>query len=148
MKKTFVLLAITFILITPLLALAQSNPCTLQGAANSGGADPSQLPRCVNQIYVWSLGIAALLALLMMIIGGYSYMTSAGNAEQAGKGTEMIWSSIIGLALLFGAYLLLNTINPDLVKFPMTSITCLDPANKDTPACKALTPPTTPPPHQ
>lgn len=116
MKKTIALIFCLIVLATPLLASA-ANPCTLQGAATSGGADPAQLPRCVNQIYVWSLGVAALLALLMMIVGGYYYMTSAGNAEQATKGVDMLWSSIIGLALLFGAYLLLNTINPDLVKF-------------------------------
>ncbi|HTL39776.1 MAG TPA: hypothetical protein VL306_03115, partial [Methylomirabilota bacterium] len=118
MKKIFLITMLTLILTTPYLAAAQSttttNPCTVsavQGSSNKLTA----LPQCINQVYKWSLGIGALLALLMTVIGGYYYMTSAGNAEQASKGTEMIWGAIIGLVLLFGAYLLLNTINPDFV---------------------------------
>ncbi len=82
-----------------------------------GQGDLTAFPTLISKIYIWSLGVAGLLALLMSVIGAYSYMTAAGNAERASKGTEMIWASIIGLALLFGAYLLLNTINPELVNF-------------------------------
>ncbi|MBX4204881.1 MAG: hypothetical protein KW788_01675 [Candidatus Doudnabacteria bacterium] len=71
----------------------------------------------VNQIYIWSLALGALLALLMIVVGGYITLTAAGNAERASRGKTYITSSLIGLALLFGAYLLLNTINPDLVNF-------------------------------
>ena len=112
MKKTIVIITL-ILLIAPWFAQAQAvNPCSI-----AGGVAPNSLPRCINQIYIWSLGVGSLLALLMIIIGGYYYMTAAGNAERSSKGTEMIWSSVIGLALLFGAYLLLNTINPDLVNF-------------------------------
>jgi hypothetical protein len=124
MKKKFAIAGLILVL-TPMAVLAQSSstnpppnttPCTL-GAVQYSNDKASELPRCVNQIYTWSLGIGALLALLMMIIGGYYYMTASGNAEQASKGTEYIWGAVIGLVILFGAYLLLNTINPDLVNF-------------------------------
>ena len=74
----------------------------------------------ISQIYAWALGAAALLALLMIILGGYLVMTAQGNAQQATKGKEFIYSAIIGLVLLFSSYLLLRTINPDLVNFPST----------------------------
>ena len=99
-------------------AAASANPCTIKyDTHNNITTSPSDLPLCISQVYIWSLGVGALLAFLMMVIGGYNYMTASGNAEQSGKGVEMIWGSIIGLALLFGAYLLLSTINPDLVNF-------------------------------
>ncbi|OGE83684.1 MAG: hypothetical protein A3B10_04485 [Candidatus Doudnabacteria bacterium RIFCSPLOWO2_01_FULL_44_21] len=120
MKKTLVIFALLF-LVLPQLALAQTNPCTLAGVKSSTDKS-STLPACINQIYVWSLGVGGLLALLMVIFGGYMYMTAAGNAEQASKGVEMLWGAIIGLALLFGAYLLLRTINPDLVNFNIGSV--------------------------
>ena len=107
------------------MALAQTNPCTVDAVKGSTNK-LSSLPRCINQVYVWSLGIGALLALLMTVLGGYYYMTSAGNAEQASKGTEMIWGAVIGLVLLFGAYLLLNTINPDLVNLKVGGGICYD----------------------
>lgn len=108
-KKIFIAFII-IVLIVPLPLLAQTNPCTQK---------PANLGRCVNQIYVWSLGIASLLALLMMVLGSYYYMTSQGNAEQAGKGKDMIIQSLMGIVLLFAAYLLLNTINPDLVNLKL-----------------------------
>lgn len=119
--KKILLILILLIILTPTFALAQtevevtligesSNPCS---GAGGGGS----LPLCINQIYVWSLGLSALLAMLMMVLGGYMVMTAAGNAQQSTTGKEMIWSSIVGMGILFAAFLILNTINPDLVDF-------------------------------
>ena len=116
MKKLFILLTVVFLLVAPLLVTA-ANPCTIEGL-RANNNEFNTLPKCINQIYVWSLGIAALLALLMTVFGGYAYMTASGNAEQAEKGKEYIWGAAIGLALLFSAYLLLRIINPDLVTMP------------------------------
>lgn len=101
MKKYFPLF---FLLFLPLSASAQ--------AFCSG-----EIGSCISKFYVWAIAGAALLALIMLIFGGYRVMTAGGNAQQAGDGKSYITSSLIGLALLLGAYLLLNTINPDLVNF-------------------------------
>jgi len=58
----------------------------------------------------------------MVVYGGYLVMLSAGNAEQATKGKEMIFSAIVGMLILFTAYLILNTINPDLVRLEVRGI--------------------------
>ena len=89
--------------------------------------DTSTLPKLINQLYVWGLGISVLLALLMMVLGGYYIMTAAGNAEQATKGKEFITSALIGVVIIFTAYLLLNEINPDLVNFNLNSLSGLNP---------------------
>ena len=137
MKKFFLLFFILSLVVVPLLASA-ANPCTIEGLRANNNS-PSTLPQCINQVYIWSLGIAALLALLMTIFGGYAYMTAAGNAEQAEKGKSYIWGAVIGLALLFTAYLLLNTINPDLVNFDFESF---DELNQTPPPAGTTTPPT------
>ena len=118
------------IILAPAFAFA-ANPCTKAGL-DASTDKASTLPACINQIYIWSLGIGALLALLMTIIGGYTYMTAAGNAEQASTGVSYIWGAVIGLALLFTAYLLLNTINPDLVNFNFDSYKGLNPTPPNT----------------
>ncbi len=84
--------------------------------------DITTLPKLINQIYVWGLGISVLLALLMMVLGGYYIMTAAGNAEQSSKGKEYITASLIGVVIIFSAYLLLNEINPDLVNLNLDSL--------------------------
>jgi hypothetical protein len=123
MNKKILAILMCGVMLMPLVALAQNNPCSVTDV-NLQQNRAAQLPKCINQVYIWSLGLGALLALLMMVVGGYKYMTSSGNAEQAGSGTEMIWAAIIGLAILFGAYMLLNTINPDLVNYRLTPGQC------------------------
>lgn len=114
MKNKILAILILFMITVPLVS--QAAPfCPTTGTAST------DLPRCINKIYTFSLGAAALLALLMMTLGGYYRMTSAGNAERASKGTDIIMSSLIGIVLLFGSYLLLRTINPDLVDFKLKS---------------------------
>lgn len=131
MKKVIMAVFIFSLIALPLFAQA-ANPCTKAGLdANNNAA--STLPQCVNQIYIWSLGLAALLALLMTILGSYTYMTAAGNAERASSGISYIWGAVIGLVLLFTAYLLLNTINPDLVNFNFKSYTELNQTTPSTP---------------
>ncbi len=132
MKKIFASLALAFVLV-PTIVVAQTpnfsattvaytNPCSLDAVRGTTTGAATTFPRCVNQIYVWSLGVAVLLALLMVVIGGYYYMTSGGNAEQASKGKEYITGALVGIIILFCAYLLLNTINPDLVNFDLSSL--------------------------
>lgn len=109
MKKLFVIFAV-ILLLSPFIVAAQTNPCT---SAGNGG----DLGKCVSQIYVWSIGVSGLLAVVMCIFGGYLVMSARGNGQQAANGKTYIVSSLIGMVLLLGAYLILNTINPDLVNF-------------------------------
>jgi hypothetical protein len=115
MKNKIFPFLLVVLLLTPFLVAAQSgsnNPCT----SVSGGGD---FGRCVSQVYIWSLGISALIAVVMCIFGGYLVMTARGNGAQAANGRSYIVSSITGMVLLFAAYLILNTINPDLTNFQL-----------------------------
>lgn len=60
------------------------------------------------------IGIAAVLAIIYIMIGGIQYITtdSISNKE---SGKDMINSSLLGLLLALASWLLLNTINPQLV---------------------------------
>ena len=71
----------------------------------------------VASFYQWALGISGLLALGILVYAGLAYTASGGNASRQGDAKQWIWNALIGLALLFGSYLILNTINPDLTKF-------------------------------
>lgn len=102
---TFILL---FVIIAPQIAFA-ANPCIVGPDSNIG--------RCVTQIYQWALAVSAILAMLMVVVGGYLVMTAGGSAQQSEKGKHYVLSAIVGMGLLFGTYLILNTINPDLVQF-------------------------------
>lgn len=55
------------------------------------------------------LGIIGALTLLMLVWGGFQWLTSAGNPEKVKMGTQtMVWA-IIGVVLVFASYILLST---------------------------------------
>ncbi|MFH0969727.1 MAG: hypothetical protein V1804_04420 [Patescibacteria group bacterium] len=66
---------------------------------------------------IWTVGIAAL---LMITIGGFMYMVSAGNTSKMDVAKKVIINAIIGLIIALTAYLILYIINPDLVKINLT----------------------------
>lgn len=53
-------------------------------------------------------GIVGALALLFFIYGGFILILSQGNPEKIQKGTGAIIAAIIGLAIVFAAYVLVN----------------------------------------
>lgn len=90
----------------PVLALEFSVPC--QNATDLG--------QCVVSIYNYALAIVGIVALVVFIWGGLEYFLAAGNITKAEKGRERIQAAILGIILLFSSYIILYTINPDLVK--------------------------------
>jgi hypothetical protein len=65
----------------------------------------------LNKIYNFIVKmIAAPLAVIALIVGGILIMISAGNPELLGKGKKTLYAAIIGLALVFGSWVIINTI--------------------------------------
>lgn len=86
-----------------------------------GFGTPTDFPSYVVAVYkfgLWTIGISAL---LMITLGGYIYLTSAGNTSQTGKAKGIITDAIIGLIMALTSWLLLYTIDPDLIKGPSLS---------------------------
>ncbi|MFA6105555.1 MAG: pilin [Patescibacteria group bacterium] len=64
----------------------------------------------IGTIIKGALGILGSLALLMLIWGGFQWMTSAGNTEKVEKGTSTMLWAIIGVVLVLSSYILVNTL--------------------------------------
>ncbi len=81
-------------------------------------------PAYLMAIYKFGLWAIGTSAMFMIMIGGYMYLTSAGNNSQTGKAKGIITDAIAGLILALVSYVLLYTINPELVQFkPLKGIT-------------------------
>lgn len=65
-------------------------------------------------VYQYALIIGAILAIIMIMLGGFLYMVSGARPELATKAKKMIFGSLTGLILLLGSYLVLSLINPEL----------------------------------
>lgn len=75
-----------------------------------------QLGDYINLMLKVIIGIAGVLAVVMIVIGGIQYMsTDAFSGKEEGK--SRITNALLGLVLLVGSFMILNTINPNLVNF-------------------------------
>jgi hypothetical protein len=85
---------------------------TIPGGPTEGTA--VSLTDYIRDIYLFGLAIVGLAALGALVYGGFTYMLSETitTKEDAKK---WIWGALSGLVLGLAAYLILNTINPDLV---------------------------------
>ncbi len=70
---------------------------------------------CISGIYSWSLAIVGIAAFLSIVYGAWGVVTAFGNTGKVGEATNRISNAVLGIILLFSSYLILKTINPDLV---------------------------------
>ncbi len=77
----------------------------------------------INTAYTWLVGIAGFIAIVFIMIGGLQYAVAAGHGDTA-NAKKRIKNAVVGLVLLFSTWLILHTVNPNLLnltvpKFPM-----------------------------
>ncbi len=86
-----------------------------------GGLTSSTLAQYLTTFYRLGLGIAAVVAVLFIMIGGFRYMSAAGGGGvDAGK--DMIKNAVVGLILAALSYTLLQTVNPDILKLRLPRV--------------------------
>src|SRR3989344_8754039 len=68
----------------------------------------------LRNLYTFGIGAAVALAIIVIMFGGIEYITS-GSGDGKSGGKERIQSAILGLLLALGSYIILKTINPDLL---------------------------------
>lgn len=86
-------------------------------AGISGYIDIPWIAQYMKGVYSYAVGIAGLLAGVMFVIGGFYILTAGGDASRVMKGKQRITDAIIGMLLVFGAYIVLVTVNPELTTF-------------------------------
>jgi len=57
------------------------------------------------------LGFAGIVSVVFLMIGGFFYVTSAGNEEQAEKGRKILINSVIGLVVIILATAIVRIIS-------------------------------------
>jgi hypothetical protein len=94
-------------------AIAQAETVYLVGIPGIDTAAEYTLPSLINALYVVSISLAALLAVIKIVIAGAKYMLSeiVTNKEDAKKDVR---GAIFGLLIVIAAALILQVINPQL----------------------------------
>jgi len=78
-------------------------------------ADPNKF---LNSLLKIGIGMAGGIAFVLLLLGGFQVMTSAGNPEKLAAGQELISGSITGLLLILFSIFLLRIVSVDILGLP------------------------------
>ena len=131
MRKSFKLAMLsallTYFLCLPAVALAQVGSSTsgtplldkLQMVGDKGGynTDPAvaSTPIIIGTVVGAFINFSGIVFIILMVVAGYSWMTSSGNEEKTKKAMATIKTAIIGLVVSLSAWVLWNFIFEKLI---------------------------------
>ncbi|MFH0891810.1 hypothetical protein A2303_06785 [Candidatus Falkowbacteria bacterium RIFOXYB2_FULL_47_14] len=115
MKKTFFVLALSVLVILPVFAFgltahaqtAADNMLwggfegNVQTATGLGNTDPREMAGQVVNILLGFLGI---IAVVIILLGGFKWMTAAGDEGKVDEAKKLIGAGIIGLVVILAAF--------------------------------------------
>ena len=105
-----------------------------------------QIPWIAQYIGAWfkyGVVIGSMFAVLMIIVGGVMYVLAGASSSLVGKAKTLMWSSVFGLVILVGSYLILSAVNPALTNLPVIEVerlkqAVIDVAGKTDKFCEEL----------
>jgi len=103
MKKFYVISFLSFIALVVLV-----NPALAQELTDPLGN--VSIPVLIGRVIRVALGISGSVALLMFIYGGFIWLTSGGKSEAIEKGKKTLIWAVIGLVVIFTAYLAVDQV--------------------------------------
>lgn len=108
--KKFAAIATTLVLVLPVVAFGAvsiPNPGLPNTAAGAGQATVTSTIIAIVNI---ALGIAGLIAILFLIIGGFRYVTAGGNEDATESAKKIILNAIIGIIVIILSYVILQVV--------------------------------------
>ena len=121
-KKTFLISSLALALFSPLAALAVDDTSIgsgieeLRGNLGKFGGDTglsnaqgeADLKETVANIINIILGLLGIIAVIMLLLGGWKWMTAGGNEQSVTEAKDRIKNAIIGLAVVFMAWIIVG----------------------------------------
>lgn len=91
----------------PAMVLAQVGG----GLPNNGGLEDlnvnlgnQPLIETIGQLINVILGFLGVIAVLIVLLGGFKWMTAAGNEEKVGAAKKLLGAGVVGLVIILAAY--------------------------------------------
>src|SRR3989344_6250368 len=106
----FLTVMVLSVFAVPAITLAQTAAdldLGLDSAANIGLGDRG-LKDSINSIIQILLGFLGILAVIIILWGGFIWMTAAGDETKVDKAKKLIISGIVGIVIILAAYIIAN----------------------------------------
>ncbi len=96
--------------------LAQNNdPFGVTAVGGNLGLGNKDLRETIGSIIKAALGFLGVVAVVIVLIGGFKYMTAGGSDEKVQDARKYIVSGIIGLAIVLSAYAITTFVVSNLI---------------------------------
>ena len=103
MSLVFTAVMFSFIAL-PAMALDTTDPFGVNNVGTELGLGSKDLKDTDGSIINVALGFLGIVAVVVILIGGFKYMTAGGAQEKIDSARKYIISGIIGLAIILSAY--------------------------------------------
>ncbi len=102
-------LTIAFLTVAALaLPFATVQAISYVDPSQSLGLGTADLRTTVTNIINWVLGLLGIIAVIMILYGGFIWLTAAGNEENVTKAKNILSAAIIGLVIVLLAWAIVN----------------------------------------
>jgi len=103
-------LLVSLLMFAPLLTAHGINIGIECDPAKQNCQNITSVNQLIKTVINWLLAIAFAVAVLFLIIGGFQYITSAGNEEAAEKGKGTAVNALIGIVIIVLSYVIVNVV--------------------------------------
>lgn len=99
-------LFVFFLIFVPVMTIQAYEIPGLEKTAGVAGINryPTNPEEAVTRIIQWVLSFVGVIFLILMIVGGFKWMTSGGNQETINNARRTVASAAIGLIIVLSAY--------------------------------------------
>ena len=119
-KLAMVLVAVFALgaLLAPAVSLAQGDTFGIQKVSTGLGDTLGHkgLIDTITGIIKIGLSLLGIIAVVIILAGGFKWMTAGGNEDKVGEARKMIISGVIGLAIIMSAFAIANFVIGSLAK--------------------------------
>jgi len=114
-------LALPFVRLVPAFApVAHAQPLGSEDIissdfGNATGLGQGDLKQTIGNLIRVALGFLGVVAVVIVLYGGFKWMVAGGNDEKVGEAKKLIISGIIGLAIILSAYAITTFVITNLI---------------------------------
>jgi len=113
-KKQFFSIILALVLLLPKISLAIDLNLEYPEIAGLDLNVHQDLNQIVAWFYYFIISIAGIAVFIMLIWGGFQWLTSAGSPAKISDAKDRIFSAFLGLLIILASFLILQVINPEL----------------------------------
>lgn len=123
----FLFVGVLALALTPLLTYA-ADFVPLAPIPNLDTSENATIGSYVNSVFLLVISVAAMLAVIRIVIGGFQYMTQTASVTKTASAVNTIRDAVIGLLLLLGSFVILSTVNSQILGLDALNFTKLGPS--------------------